>query len=435
MKTGLSTGLTIIDQKGNTLRVGAFLGSGTQGEVYEVQGNKGAMALKWYYPAQASDDQYRRLEKLALIGPPNAQYLWPLSVIKDRRVKGFGYIMPLRPKGYKSIVDLMKRTIDPSFTILIQSASHLVESFRRLHEKGLCYRDISFGNIYINPLTGDIRIGDNDNISSPEDTGGVLGTPRFMAPEIVRGESKPTVQSDLFSLSVLLFYIFFMHHPLEGHKESRIKCFDLPAMKKLYGYDPVFIYDPSKTSNRPVKGLHDNAIIYWSIYPEFFKAAFVKSFTLGLNPNGEGRLNEEQWKSLFAKLSNSIYLCPCGAERFYDMQHLKLHKRLQPCWHCNSHVELPPRMLIGEEVVALHAHKKVYEHQIFRKATQQFSKPFFEILKNGEGTHVKNCSSKPWKVVGNRGQTTELPSGHHINCETITELHFNTEVKAVFRSK
>ena len=66
-----------------------------------------------------------------------------------------------------------------------------------------------------------------------------------MAPEIVRGEAKPTTESDLFSLAVLLFYMLMMHHPLEGKKESDIKAFDLPAMNKIYGLEPVFIFDPA----------------------------------------------------------------------------------------------------------------------------------------------------------------------------------------------
>jgi serine/threonine protein kinase len=435
MKTGIAVGQSIIDQKGTIYRIIAFLGSGTQGEVYEVHGPRGAQALKWYFPSQATDIQCKRLEKLALIGPPNNHYLWPLVVVKDRKIKGFGYVMPLRPKGYRSVVDLMKRTIDPSFSTLIQAASHLVESFRRLHEKGLCYRDISFGNIYINPDSGDIRIGDNDNISSPDDAGGVLGTPRFMAPEIVRGESKPTIQSDLFSLSVLIFYIFFMHHPLEGSKESSIKCFDLPAMKKLYGFDPIFIYDPTRSSNRPVRGVHDNAIIYWAIYPEFFKSTFINAFTTGLKTQGTGRISEEQWKLAFSKLSNSIFHCTCGAENFYDIIQVKNHRRLMPCWNCKKHAELPPRMMIGEEIIALHPQKKVYEHQIFKQASQQFLRPFIEVLSIENKLSIKNATTKVWQIVDVKGVKRTLAGGQEIACDGVAELHFSPEVKALLRNK
>jgi serine/threonine protein kinase len=34
-----------------------------------------------------------------------------------------------------------------------------------------------------------------------------------MAPEIVRGEAKPSNLTDLYSLGVLLFYLFHLGHP------------------------------------------------------------------------------------------------------------------------------------------------------------------------------------------------------------------------------
>ena len=53
------------------------------------------------------------------------------------------------------------------------------------------------------PDSGEALICDNDNVAvDKQEQSGVLGTPRFMAPEIVRGEAKPSTQTDLFSLSV-----------------------------------------------------------------------------------------------------------------------------------------------------------------------------------------------------------------------------------------
>ena len=52
---------------------------------------------------------------------------------------------------------------------------------------GAKYQDISFGNLFFNPDNGDVLICDNDNVSyGNSKPGGVLGTPGFMAPEIVK---------------------------------------------------------------------------------------------------------------------------------------------------------------------------------------------------------------------------------------------------------
>src|SRR5262245_59343233 len=275
---------------GITCVVEELLGGGSQGEVYRANLGGKIVALKWYFPTSATPEQRAALEMLIKRGAPNGKFLWPMELVAAERVSGFGYIMPLRESRYKGIVDLMMRRVDPSLRTLATAGLDLSHSFLQLHAKGLCYRDISFGNIFFDPISGDILICDNDNVAvDGEAKGGVLGTPRFIAPEVVRGEALPSTRTDLFSLAVLLFYMFIMHHPLEGKKEAAIRCLDLPAMTKLYGTEPVFIFDPNDRSNEPVPGYHDNAIAFWPIYPAFLRDLFIKSFTDGIRDPQNGR--------------------------------------------------------------------------------------------------------------------------------------------------
>src|ERR1051325_1345529 len=96
---------------------------------------------------------------------------------------------------FRSIVDLMKRRIEPSFRALATAGLELANSYLQLHARGLCYRDISFGNAFFDPYTGEILICDNDNVTVDNQShSAVYGTPRFMAPEIVRGEPVPSTQ-------------------------------------------------------------------------------------------------------------------------------------------------------------------------------------------------------------------------------------------------
>ena len=164
--------------------------------------------------------------------------------------------------------------------------------------------------------------------------------------EIVRGEARPSTQTDLFSLSVLLFYMFIVNHPLEGAREAAIRCLDLPAMNKLYGTEPVFIFDPDDTSNRPLKDYHDNALIYWPIYPQFLRELFTKAFTEGIRDPQNGRIRESEWRAAMVHLSDSILYCSqCSLENFYDGDALKASGGTPaPCWNCKSAIRLPPRM-------------------------------------------------------------------------------------------
>ncbi|OQY51861.1 MAG: serine/threonine protein kinase, partial [Desulfobacteraceae bacterium 4572_88] len=185
-----------------------FLGAGGQGEVYKANLNGKPVALKWYFPQQATPEQQAALDMIIRRGSPDDKFLWPLGLAFLQNINGFGYLMSLREPRFKGIADLMRRRIEPSFRALATAGLELSHSFLQLHSKGLCYRDISFGNVFFDPDTGEIRICDNDNVTvDGEATGGILGTPRFMAPEVVRGEARPSIQTDLFSLAVLLFYM------------------------------------------------------------------------------------------------------------------------------------------------------------------------------------------------------------------------------------
>lgn len=250
----LKEGTVLKSKAGESYTVKQQLGAGGQGEVYAVE-NKGiTYALKWYYAKSATKNQKDILDNLIMKGKPNDSFLWPQDLIYKKEGEPFGYIMPLRPENYKGIIDMMKRRAEPSFEALCRAAFNLTKGYRDLHSMGYCYRDISFGNVFFNPDTGDVLICDNDNVSYDGAVSGVYGTARFMAPEIVNGKAKPSTNTDLFSLAVLLFYMFMLNHPLEGKLEANIKCLDYLAMNRLYGTHPVFIFDPNDTSNRPLEG-------------------------------------------------------------------------------------------------------------------------------------------------------------------------------------
>lgn len=409
----------IITPSGTEYKVEEFLGSGGQGEVYRVSAGDKNWALKWYYPHTATVEQRKVLEALTLKGAPTEKFLWPLEVITDPNVKGYGYIMPLRPKNYKNIVDLMKRRIEPSFFALSTAGFQLADSFFHLHINGLSYRDISFGNVFFDPLTGEVLICDNDNVTFDKtDRSAVYGTPRFMAPEIVRGVARPSTDTDRFSLAILLFYMFFISHPLEGKKESAIHALDAPAMKKLYGDEPVFIFDPNDHSNAPDPKFHRNALIYWQIYPQFFKDLFIRVFTSGIKDSENGRVVESEWRWDLIKLRDSIVFCQkCGCENFCDVNTIKKpDSKAQECWNCNLPIILPPRMKIGTLVVMLNHNKKLYSYHL-DPMSYDFSKSFAEISRHPSNPNVwglKNVSDRSWLVTKIDGTAIEVSPGKNV---------------------
>lgn len=417
------------EPSGAACTVGQFLGAGGQGEVYRAELGGKSVALKWFFSNIATRDLQSSIETLTKSGPPNDKFLWPIEMTFAPGVAGFGYVMPLRDSRFKSIVDLMKRRIEPTFRALATAGLELSHSYLQLHSKGLCYRDISFGNVSFDPDSGDILIGDNDNVAVDEQArSSVLGTPRFMAPEVVRGEAMPSTQTDLFSLSVLLFYMLMVHHPLEGKKELAIKCLDLPAMTKLYGTEPVFIFDPKDNSNEPVPGYHDNALAFWPIYPQFLRNLFTHAFTDGIRDPQNGRVRESEWRAAMARLRDSIIYCSsCGMENFYDPDALKQTGRAGSCWSCKSDIQLPPRIRIGKNVIMLNYDTKLFPHHIDEQRLYDFAQPVAEVVRHPTNPGIwgfKNLSQDKWVATSAEGKVNDIDPGRSLTIAVGTVINF-----------
>lgn len=403
----LKSGITLMAESGNSYTIKQLLGAGGQGEVYSVESGHKAYALKWYYKNTATRNQKEILDNLIQSGPPDASFLWPQDMIFRDYGESFGYIMPLRSQNYRSIVDMMKRKAEPSFYCLCKAAYHLTKGYHALHGKGYSYRDISFGNVFFDPDTGDVLICDNDNVSYNGAKTSIYGTPRFMAPEIVTGKAKPSRNTDLFSLAVLLFYMFMLNHPLEGRREAQIKCMDIHAMNKLYGTDPLFIFDPDNKENRPLAGYQDNALIFWDLYPQQVRDLFTTAFTLGLSqPNR--RITEAKWLETFANLMSGIMICPhCGAEVFYDASK-EAAGAAHICWGCQQAVDVPPKMVIGKSTVLLMSNTKLYQHHIDGKYDMETV--VGEVVQNPNNPRlwgIKNLSDDNWTY--SKADGTQIP--------------------------
>ncbi|MCR4690592.1 MAG: hypothetical protein K5739_04550 [Lachnospiraceae bacterium] len=425
----LKAGTILISESGTKYTVKSLLGAGGQGEVYDVESEGKHYALKWYFKGSATSRQKKTLETIIAKGSPDKSFLWPMELVAPQSSEVFGYIMTLRPKNYKSIVDLMKNKAQPTFYNLCRTAYNAASGYQKLHAMGAKYQDISFGNLFFDENTGDVLICDNDNVSfEGSKAGGILGTPGFMAPEIVRGEAKPSRNTDLYSLSVLLFYLFMVNHPLDGKLEANIKCMDMAARVKLYGTDPVFIFDPQNKTNRPVKGYQDNALIYWPIYPEKLRKMFTKAFTEGLtSPNK--RITEPQWMDLFANMMSGMMQCPkCGARVFYD-EELEKAGAAHTCWNCRNTMQLPVKLRIGKNLILLNQNSKLTHHHVYGDYDMDsFVGSVVQNPKNPALWGIRNEDKVNWTYEKPDGTQIPIETGKTAGIAAGVKIHFADSV-------
>lgn len=396
-------------------RVEQYLGSGSQGEVYQVTLDGTSLALKWYYPAAATEAQWATLEALVRMPPPSPRFLWPVGTVSGSGLAGFGYLMALRPDEYKGLPALMRRTVDVSFRELITAGFQLADSYLKLHSRGLAYRDISFGNVFLNPSNGDALICDNDNAAVNGISAGVSGTPRFMAPEIVIGHAHPSAQTDLFSLAVLLFYMLMFHHPLDGRLEHQIRCLDAASMRRLYGTDALFIFHPTDQRNAPVQGYQDNALSFWKVYPQFVRDLFTQAFVAGLHEPGQ-RVVESMWRKELLRLRDAIRVCPhCGMQNFYDAS--AGDPAARPCFNpaCRKPLGALLRLIIdGSSMVILDNGVELYPHHVESGREYDLSAPLALVNRhpaNPSLLGLKNLSIGKWVYSTPDGANKDVEPG------------------------
>lgn len=368
------------------------LGRGGQGIVYQVEVAGQNMALKWYL-SKPDMQFYKNLEDNISKGAPSDAFLWP-EYLTNIQNGSFGYIMKLRPQGYFEFGHyLLAKVQFKSFDALVNAAMKICEGFKALHLAGLSYQDLNDGNFFIHPETGDVLICDNDNVFPEGQNSGILGKARYMAPEVVIGKELPSKQTDRFSLSVVLFLLFYGNHPFEGARVLACPCMTEKYEKQFYGSEAIFIYDEKKGENRPVRGVHNNVLKRWPAFPAMLRNVFKHEFSEECLKNPTKRMLERQWQLTIQKLRDMLVVCPqCGKETFIE------DASAPKCICCDKTFAIPGTLKLADRKILLTPKTRVY--------IDLDNKPDIEVVAV-PGDHfpvqLKNITSGNW--------TVETPSG------------------------
>ncbi len=384
---------------GTLVSVGARLGEGGQGVVHEATFDGFPCAVKWYREVPKQAELRRSIAALADRGRPHRAFIWPIDLVVSDDLAGFGYVMPRLEAGYVSFAQLLGRPAQPTFRTMITIGRHLAGAFEALHASGLCYRDISFGNLWVDPARAEVAIIDNDNVGLDGGDVFVWGTLRFMAPEVVRREAFPSSVTDLYSLAVFLFYLFVHGHPLEGMRTEATFSWGTAGHSseselaiRYFGTDPLFVFDPRDDANRPPPG--DPMRTWWPIYPRFFREVFGRAFTAGLlDTTGTARVSEGVWRRALLRLADCVSACSCKASVFYDPD-----DPAAACWNCGQVPPRPPLLQLPGGTVVLSDGGAVTSHHL------RGDRDYGTVIGTVE-THPANPGQVVLRNAGNRAWT------------------------------
>jgi len=196
----------------------------------------------------------------------------------------------------------IKENPNPSVQDVILLVQQMVKGIRAFHNRETLHQDIKPGNILID-RNGQVKIIDFGScfiqgiaeIATPLESQGILGTAAYSAPEVVLN-AKSTVQSDVFSLAVIVYEMLTGEPPFAGKleecrtskaylKTKYIPCYDINplipiwidgAVKKGLRFNPEqryedvseFLHELKRPNPKYKKGQGDalleaNPLLFW----------------------------------------------------------------------------------------------------------------------------------------------------------------------------
>lgn len=330
-------GEIITTTNGNRYKILKLLGRGGQAKVCKVQSLEDNREYAYkVYKENKNNIKANITDLIALGGLRDKDHNCMSTVVLPKElVEGegasFGYIMELVDLSQYTTLKKAWLKEYPNCKALCNIVANLADFFEALHNSnGMCYKDINEGNIFFHPITGDVKVIDNDNIGRA-DKFTIKGTMKYMAPEVVLGKKQPDHRTDAFSFAVYIYRLLIGGYPFDGAL-SKSYCdkhdvTEADAAKIIYGRDALFVWHPTDKRNSleylkdpEYKAEIEGQSKYWNRLPNSVKKMFISIFVdnLPMERRGE-RPTDNRWKEIFKELEKNITKCPkCGELTFSD---------------------------------------------------------------------------------------------------------------------
>jgi tetratricopeptide (TPR) repeat protein len=219
---------TLFNSQGEPVRFGQRLGGGSEGVVYEVQGQEDLVAKVYYEMPTA--EKAEKLVVLTRLGTERLRGLsaWPIDVLRDQhngRVAGFVMNRLTQAEEVHTLhspKSRLQKFPGASWAFLIHVAANFARAVAAIHEHGLVIGDVNPRNALVT-RKGTVFLLDCDSFQVSIE-GRVFrcefGVPEYTPPELQETpfreiDRKP--EHDCFSLAVVIFQLLFLgRHPFSG---------------------------------------------------------------------------------------------------------------------------------------------------------------------------------------------------------------------------
>lgn len=304
----------LFDASGRPIPLSHKLGSGGEGDVYEVPAISHDLVAKIYHESLKRDkeDKLRAmvqgcddsLKKIA--ARPTA------TLHLGRNGPVCGFLMP-KVVGYEPIHKLYspahRKQLFPKadWAFLVNAARNVAAAFDAIHTYGHVIGDVNQGNAVVAD-TSVVKLIDCDSLQIAASGKLYLcevGVPHFTPPELQSLKSfhvaRRTVNHDNFGLAALCFHLLFMgRHPFAGVYSGRE---DMPIEKAIESFRFAF------GKNASSKGMSSppNSVTMTIVPPQvvsLFERAFSEPGT-----HQDGRPKAREWVEMLDYLKHNLRTC------------------------------------------------------------------------------------------------------------------------------
>ncbi len=306
-------GKLITSTSGTKYLLTDIVDQGAQGVIFNEASNK--YVIKFYKNGSPFHNK-NKLKKLNWLLQQNYpdQFIKPLDIFEQPHI---GYAMK-NVSGHISLNKLLVPARKMNFSEWYNDYSgglrrrlflgyKIAMQFSLLHETSRAYCDISGSNILVHEdkSVASVCMIDIDNIYIPGgDSGNVLGTSRYMAPEIMKKKMLPDIFTDAYSLAVILFELLRVGHPYIGDMVE-----DGTPEQQTQAYLGMYPYVDHKDTdiNRSTQMLPADVV-----FTDNLKQLFYRTFVDG-KENRVDRIRAREFALACLEASNKVMKCKkCG---------------------------------------------------------------------------------------------------------------------------
>ena len=210
-------GEVVRDIEGRRYKLVKQLNQGTQGSVFTIEASD-EILVKVCVPSHSGDCANLR-KHLRLLARRNIEadsLVLPRAVLDEPHL---GYVMervngiPLSHLIYPSDRNPNWHTSTGGLRRRLRIGAQLARTFQQIHCNGLCYVDLSWDNVLVGSdhKEASVKLIDPDNLIIPGSSlSKVIGTPGFIAPEVLKESRFPNHETDRWSLAVAIFHLLVL---------------------------------------------------------------------------------------------------------------------------------------------------------------------------------------------------------------------------------